>query len=321
MEHHAQPDLFGPPPADAEIVRAAGPNQQVVQVAARLPKNLHFGTSSWSFPGWVGIVYEQLYSASVLARYGLAAYARHPLLNAVNLDSTFYKVQTTEHLARYAADVPEHFRFMVKAYSGLTAAPESSMALRRGVEQVFLDARFATQSVVRPLMEAFGAKLGAVLFQFSPLGPRFTREPRVFAARLGEFLAALPSGPTYSVELRDPELLGSDYEGALRAAGAVHCSSVHSRMPPVDGQVPMSGKGPMLIRWMLHPGEDYQSAGARYAPFDRLRAPDKLNRDRIAAMVGAGLSAGRDVHVIAANNAEGSAPLTLLDLAKTIVTN
>jgi len=316
-----QPDLFGPAPAAPEIVRAAVPDEQVVRIGARLPKNLHFGTSSWSFPGWVGIVYAQLYSASVLARYGLPAYARHPLLNAVNLDSTFYKVPTTEQLASYAADVPEHFRFMVKAYAGLTAAPESSVAVHRRVEPVFLDARFAARKLVEPLMGALGAKLGALLFQFSPLGPRFTREPRVFVARLGEFLAALPAGPTYAVELRDPEFLGSDYEAALRAAGAAHCSSVHSRMPPVDQQVSSVRKGPMFIRWMLHPGEDYESAGARYAPFDRLREPDKLNRDRIAGMVHGGLSSGRDVHVIAANNAEGSAPLTLLELAKTIVTN
>jgi uncharacterized protein YecE (DUF72 family) len=324
----AQPDLFGPPPAAPEIVRAAVPPEQVVQVAERLPKNLHLGTSSWSFPGWVGIVYAQLYTASVLARYGLPAYARHPLLNAVNLDSAFYKVQTTEQLASYAAGVPEHFRFIVKAYAGLTATPESSVAVRRRAEPVFLDARFAARQVVEPLREALGAKLGALLFQFSPLGPRYTREPRVFAARLGEFLAALPAGPTYAVELRDPELLGPDYESALRAAGAVHCSSVHSRMPPVDQQVSPAGQGPgepkgqpMFIRWMLHPGEDYESAGARYAPFDRLREPDKLNRERVAGMVRAGLSSGRDVHVIAANNAEGSAPLTLLELAKTIVTN
>ena len=94
-------------------------------------------------------------------------------------------------------------------------------------------------------------------------------------------------------------------------------------MPPVDLQVSSGGPGrqPLFIRWMLHPGEDYESAGARYAPFDRLREPDKLNRDRIAGLVRAGLSSGRDVHVIAANNAEGSAPLTLLELAKTIVTN
>ena len=322
MPEHTQHDLFGPPPADAEIVRAAVPDEHVVQVAARMPKNLHFGTSSWSFPGWVGIVYAQLYSASVLSRYGLAAYAKHPLLNAVNLDSTFYRVPAPEQLANYAAEVPESFRFMVKAYAGLTTAPDSSIAVRRRVDPVFLDARFAANAVVKPLVETLGAKLGALLFQFSPLGPRFTSEPRVFAARLGEFLCALPAGPTYAVEVRDPEFLGSEYEGALRAAGAVHCSTVHSRMPPVDQQVSLTEvKGPMLVRWMLRSGDDYASAGARYAPFDRLREPDKLSRDRIAAMIRTGVSAGRDVHVIAANNAEGSAPLTLLELAKTIVTN
>jgi uncharacterized protein YecE (DUF72 family) len=304
-----------------QLVRAVVPSEEVVRVAQRLPKNLHFGTSSWSFPGWVGIVYAQLYGVSLLARHGLSAFARHPLLRAVNLDSAFYKVPTTEQLAGYAGSVPENFRFMVKAYAGITALPDSSMALRRGVEPVFLDAGFTARQVVKPLVETLGTKLGALLFQFSPLGPAYTRAPRAFVARLGEFLAALPAGPTYAVELRDPEILGSDYEGVLRATGAVHCSTVHSRMPPVDCQVSATAPGPLLIRWMLRAGDDYDSAGARYAPFDRLREPDKLNRNRIAAMIRAGLSSGRDVHVVAANNAEGSAPLTLLELAKTIVTN
>ena len=328
MEQPAQQqDLFGgggappPPPSEVELVRAAVPDEHVVQVAQRVPKNLHFGTSSWSFPGWVGLVYAQLYSVATLARHGLAAYARHPLLNAVNLDSTFYKPQTIEQLSRLATAVPETFRFMVKAYAGLTTTPESALAVRRRVEPVFLDAGFARRTIIEPLTQALGPKLGALLFQFSPLGSRYTREPARFAARLGEFLCALPTGPTYAVELRDPELLGSDYEAALRSARATHCANVHSRMPAVDQQVSRAGNGPLLIRWMLHPGDDYESAGARYAPFDRLREPDKLNRDRIAAMVRAGLSAGRDVHVIAANNAEGSAPMTLYELAKTIVTN
>jgi uncharacterized protein YecE (DUF72 family) len=321
MEQPAQHDLFGAPPADAEPVRAASPSEEVVEVARRLPKNLHFGTSSWSFPGWVGIVYAQLYGVAQLARHGLAAYARHPLLNAVNVDSAFYKVPSTEQLTRYAKAVPENFRFMVKAYSGLTAEPESSMALKRLAEPVFLDAEFAARQVVKPLVDSLGAKLGSILFQFSPLGPRYTRAPNDFVARLGEFLSALPVGPTYAVELRDPEILGSQYEGVLRATGAVHCSNVHARMPPVDRQVSSGAQGPLLIRWMLRAGDDYESARARYAPFDRLREPDKLNRDRIASMAGAGLSAGRDVHVVAANKAEGSAPLTIFELAKTIVTN
>ena len=321
MAEPAQPDLFGPPPVEMSLVRPVVPSQEVVRVAQRVPKNLHFGTSSWSFPGWVGIVYAQLYGVPLLARHGLAAYSKHPLLTGVNLDSPFYKVPTSEQIAAYAAAVPEHFRFLVKAYAGLTAPPDSSMALRRGVEPVFLDAGFAARNVVKPLVEGLGAKLGAILFQFSPLGPGYIRTPRSFVARLGEFLAALPAGPSYAVELRDPEILGSEYEHALEAAGAVHCASVHSRMPPVDRQVKPTSRGPLVIRWMLRAGDDYESAGARYAPFDRLQAPDKLNRNRIAALVKEGLSAGRDVHVLAANNAEGSAPLTVLELAKTIVTN
>jgi uncharacterized protein YecE (DUF72 family) len=167
-------------------------------------------------------------------------------------------------------------------------------------------------------VEGLGSKLGAVLFQFSPLGARYTRDPETFVARLGEFLTALPRGPTYAIELRDPEILGSEYEDALAAAGAVHCSTVHARMPPVDTQVIDSGSGPIIIRWMLQPGDDYERAAARFAPFNRIQEPDKLSRSRISSLVSRGMSAGRDVYVMAANNAEGSAPLTLFELAKAV---
>lgn len=296
-------------------MRPAVPPPEIVQVAKRLPKNLHMGTSSLSFPGWAGIVYAEQYRVSVLARYGLRAYAQHPLLNALNVDSTFYKPPDVELLTQQAALVPDDFRFVVKAYTGLTTDPDTPRARQRGIEPVFLDSAFAERAVIRPLMRAFGSKLGAVLFQFSPLGFRFTQRPETFVARLREFLVALPSGPAYTLELRDPEILGSHYEEALTASGAVHCCTVHSRMPPVDSQVTEGGAGPLMIRWMLQQGDDYASAGARFAPFNRILAPDKLSRSRITGLVKRALSARRDVYVLAANNAEGCAPLTLQELA------
>ena len=314
-----QPDLFGGPPADAQIVRPVVPAPLLLQVAQRLPKNLHLGTSSLSFPGWESIVYAEQYRVAVLARYGLRAYAQHPLLNALNIDSTFYRPQTAEQLSQQAADVPDNFRFIVKAYTGLTTAPDTPRAQQRGIEPVFLDPLYAEQTVITPLVKGLGPKLGAILFQFSPLGPRYTRDPETFVARLGEFLSELPRGPVYAVELRDPEILGAHYEDALAAGGAVHCSTVHSRMPPVDAQVLDGHSGPMIIRWMLQPGDDYESAGARFAPFNRIVEPDKLSRSRIAGLVKRGLSSGRDVYVMAANNAEGSAPLTLFELAMAVV--
>jgi uncharacterized protein YecE (DUF72 family) len=307
--------MFGGPPPDVQVVRPAVPSPEVVRVAKRLPKNLHLGTSSLSFPGWAGIVYAQQYRVSVLARHGLRAYAQHPLLNALNVDSTFYKPPDVELLTQQAALVPEDFRFVVKAYTGLTTAPDTPRARQRGIEPVFLDASFAERKVIRPLLKAFGAKLGAVLFQFSPLGFHHTRHPETFVARLGEFLAALPRGPLYTIELRDPEILGAGYEAALVSSGAVHCSTVHSRMPAVDSQVSEGTEGPLFIRWMLQAGDDYASAGARFAPFNRILAPDKLSRSRISGLVQCALSAGRDVYVLAANNAEGLAPLTLQELA------
>jgi len=291
------------------------PSPEVVRVAKRLPKNLHMGTSSLSFPGWAGIVYAEKYRVSVLARHGLRAYAQHPLLNALNVDSTFYKPPDVALLTQQAAQVPEDFRFVVKAYTGLTTAPDTPCARQRGIEPVFLDSAFAQRAVIRPLMAAFGSKLGAVLFQFSPLGLRYTRRPETFVAQLGEFLAALPRGPVYTIELRDPQILGRGYDEVLGTTGAVHCSTVHSRMPAVDTQVAVGAAGPLIIRWMLQAGDDYESAGARFAPFNRIQAPDKLSRSRISGLVQRGLSAGRDVYVLAANNAEGSAPLTLQELA------
>ena len=45
-----------------------------MRLGRQLPTSVHLGTSSWSFPGWQGIVYGDAYSESALARVGLAAY-------------------------------------------------------------------------------------------------------------------------------------------------------------------------------------------------------------------------------------------------------
>jgi uncharacterized protein YecE (DUF72 family) len=295
-------------------------DEAIARLARAQPKNLHYGTSSWSFPGWAGIVYGYgEYAANALARHGLAAYARHPLLNGVGLDRTFYAPVSASELARYARVVPDDFRFVVKAYTGLTTDPESARGARMsGHASVFLDPQFASREVVAPAMEGLGPKLGALLFQFSPLSRTWLGSPGGFAERLGEFLQALPRGVPYAVELRDPEILGTAYEQALRGARASHCANVHPRMPHVDSQPVGSDDAPQVIRWLLHAGYDYETAGRHYAPFDRLLEPDAATRMRVVNQIDAGMRSDREVHVIAANNAEGSAPLTLVELAKAV---
>ena len=74
---------------DADGVDPAAVEDEVRALGVALPARIHLGTSSWSFPGWTGLVYAlrngKPATEQVLARHGLAAYARHPLFRTVKI--------------------------------------------------------------------------------------------------------------------------------------------------------------------------------------------------------------------------------------------
>lgn len=318
--------LFGgeaPPPRT--VVGAAHVPAELHAVAARLPAEVRLGTSSWSFPGWTGLVWDQAVPPATLARDGLAAYARHPLLRAVGVDRTFYAPVAVQVFAAWAASVPPDFRFLVKAHE-LVTSPRVSGSARHGAQAGaenarFLDPAWALEVVVEPARAGLGVRLGPILFQLPPLDARTVGGEAGFARRLEAFLAALPAGPLYAVELRTRELLGPAYAAVLAATDAVHCFSVHPSMPPVGRQreVVDAGRGRAVVaRWMLRRGLGYEEARARYAPFDRLVDPDRATRDAIADLCREAARSGRPAYAIVNNKAEGSAPRSVFALADRI---
>lgn len=329
-----QPDLFGggtpddtaPTAPRARAAKGGVPPEPadpaLAALAARLPATVRFGTSTWSFPGWAGIVYRGEHDEAKLARDGLAAYARHPLLRAVGVDRSFYAPLTAPTLQRMAAAVPADFRFLLKAHAALTT-PKSARrpAFLQGAPEAFLDADYATRVVVDPARRLLGEKLGVVLFQFSPLGERVLRHRALLLERLGAFLAALPRGVAYACEWRDAAMLGPDYHATLAAAGAVHGCCAHPRMPPVDEQgdhetAAGPSAGPLVVRWLLRGDRGYDEARAAYAPFDKLCDPDPGVRSRIASMLSSAAAHGRETILIVNNKAEGSSPLSIAALAR-----
>ena len=281
------------------------------------------GTSSWSFPGWAGLVYAGRLGADRLSRDGLSAYARHPLLRAAGIDRTFYAPLDAAGFAGHAAQVPGDFRFLVKA-SQLCTFPALRDGGGRGGSTPnprFLDAGFARDAVVGPAVEGLGSRLGVLLFQFPPLPRAFTLEPRRFADRLGAFLRALPRGVPCAVEIRNRELLQPDYAAALSAAGASHGFTVHPSMPGLEEQaalLPVEAQPALVVRWMLGHGRGYEEARALYAPFDRLVSPDPESRASIAELVARAVRAGKEGLVIVNNKAEGSSPLSVIELARAV---
>jgi len=317
--------LFGDPES-GEASHPVGPATvaaDLLEVAAHLPAGIRLGTSSWTFPGWATLVYDRVAEERMLAREGLAAYSQHPLLRCVGIDRTFYGPIPAAEFRRYAEQVPADFRFMVKAPMLCTATTiRSEPGTRSGSNPRFLEAGFALQQFVGPCLDGLGRRVGALVFQFPPVGAVLSRQPQAFAEKLQRFLDGLPRGPLYSIELRDRELITPAYLQALREVGAHHCIGLHPRMPVVSEQARVTGvahTGPLVVRWNLHQGLAYEEAKERYQPFRRLVDEDIPNRVSLARLCLQAVDRGMPAFVIANNKAEGSAPLTLFKLAEQIV--
>lgn len=331
-----QPGLFESQTAAPPRRRAAGAGDvrpardSPLLEAPLLPPDVRLGTSSWFFPGWRGLVYDGVHPQATLSRKGLAAYAQIPLLRTVSLDRTFYAPISTVDYARYASQVPEHFSFVVKAPAIVCDAVMRDEAGRGKVSNShFLDAAIATREFVLPCLEGLKAKAGPLVFQVSPLPRSLVEDASLFIERLEAFFAALPRElgqlrPIYALELRNPELLTPRLMRMLSRAEVRYCVGLHDRMPEVERQemalkaLDGDAPGPLVVRWNLHRGFRYQAAKQRYEPFDRLVDEDGETRRALARMAATAFKAGRKVWITANNKAEGSAPLSVLELAREI---
>jgi hypothetical protein len=216
------------------------------RIADAVPRRIRLGTSSWSFPGWTGLVWGNACSDAALAKSGLGAYAQHPALRTVSLDRTFYRPLSASQYAAYAAQVPDDFRFVVKAPSLITDAVVRGEA-GRGMQPnpAFLDPALAVSEFVparagRPGCAHRRAGLPAqpVACRLAATAARAAGAPGGPARCAATAQAVAPDG-IVAVEVRNPELLTPAFAAVLRAAGATYCLGLHPRLPPVQDQLPV----------------------------------------------------------------------------------
>jgi uncharacterized protein YecE (DUF72 family) len=155
--------------------------------------DVRIGCSSWTSEAW----WERLYPRSLSDGERLGWYAR--LYPTVEVDSTFYALPRAFLSDRWRRTTPDGFLFAAKMTRDLL---DRKAAIDPGKLEPFREA-------LRPLKE----KLGPILLQFPP-----SFRPSKDARFLEELLAALPKGPRYAVELRDPGWFSSDTLPKLTAA-------------------------------------------------------------------------------------------------------
>jgi uncharacterized protein YecE (DUF72 family) len=151
---------------------------------------LYLGTQGFSFDDWVG----PFYPAGTSKTAYLEQYAER--LPAVEIDSTFYGVPRVTTVQKWRERTPPGFRFAAKFPKLITHEKKLDRAL--GDAEAFIGT-----------MQALGDKLAVLVLQFA-----YDFTPDLYD-RLDLFLAALPEGTRYAVEVRNRGWLKPEFREML----------------------------------------------------------------------------------------------------------
>jgi uncharacterized protein YecE (DUF72 family) len=166
---------------------------------------LFVGTSGYSYKEWKGSFYpEKLPAKDMLAFYATK-------LPAVEINNTFYRMPQKSVLETWREQVPESFRFSVKASQRITHFKR-------------LNGVSAETNYLLETAAALGDRLGPILFQ---LPPNMKKD----LPRLEAFLDNLPTGVRATWEFRHPTWLEDDVLNVLSRHNHALCISDTDEMP------------------------------------------------------------------------------------------
>lgn len=167
--------------------------------------DLHVGTSGYSYKEWKGKFYPQTLAAKDMLRY----YASK--LRAVELNNTYYRLPQHSMIESWKAQVPENFRFSVKA-------PRSITLFRR-----LKDAADVTKNMLETVA-ALEDRLGVVLY-------RLPDDMQKDLERLKTFIKILPPEPRAAFDFRHETWFDDDVLQLLRSENRALCISDRDERP------------------------------------------------------------------------------------------
>jgi uncharacterized protein YecE (DUF72 family) len=304
---------------------------QMRAAAARLAREgVFIGTSSWKYPGWLGQLYTDdryvwrgKFSQARFEKLCLAEYAE--VFKTVCVDAAYYKFPDRRFLENLVSQVPADFLFALKVTDQITIKRFANLprfGWRAGTpNENFLNAALFESAFLGPC-QPFQNNVGLLVFEFAHFSPADFARGRDFVDALDHFLARLPRGWRYGVEVRNRAFLHPDYFAALARHSAAHVFNSWQDMPPLSEQLALPGSrtSPDFFgaRLLLKPGRKYEEAVKLFSPYNRIQDPYPEGRAAGAKLIeetrrGGGATKG---FIYVNNRFEGNALQTIAAMVK-----
>lgn len=272
---------------------------------------IEFGTCSWNYDSWTGLVYSGKKSRS--AEY-LPEYSEK--YNTAEIDSWFYKLPEAADAKEYRSLTPEGFSFACKITESISLTHErtrtSSVPLKTNPEFLSVD---AYADYIKGT-EAIRSRIFLAELEFEYLNKQKMSGAAEFLKALERFVDALEAkglknALPLGVECRNANYLTRDYFKALRDFGVAHVFSEKQYLPHIyelyDKNSDLVGER-TAIRLL---GGDRKEIEAKTKGVWNTIIEPKKDLPEIAAMLRDLSEGSRLVKAYFNNHYEGSAPLSI----------
>ena len=309
---------------------AEPPSRLATSLEALAGQNVLIGTSSWKYPGWMGKVYHEenyltrgKFSQKKFEETCLAEYAdTFPIVCG---DFSFYQFPSPAFWQKLFSSAPRKLQFAFKVPEEITVKQFPTHARygpRAGLaNEQFLNAELLLEMFLAPL-EQYRERIAVVMFEFGTFPKAAMEGADQFIDLLDAFLACLPQGFRYGVEIRNPEFLGLPYFECLKKHRVAHIFNAWTRMPELSTQIAMPGAFTTdftVARALLKRNRPYEEAVQKFAPYQSVQEPNPAAREAVAGLVKRALAQRQKTYLFVNNRLEGNAPGTIegvLDLVE-----
>lgn len=275
-------------------------------------KFIHFGTCSWKYESWRGIIYPKTGKFNYLEEY-----SKH--YDTVEIDQWFWslfdsnvKLPNKKDVVNYANSVPEYFKFTIKAPNSITLTHHYN---KNKQEPLRVNPNFLSVELYKNFLTALtelSNKISLIMLQFEYLNKQKMPSQIEFLKSLGDFLKKIPRSIPIGIELRNPNYLNNIYFNFINDHGVYNVFLQGYYMPPIwEVYEKLSDRIKEKVVIRLHGPNRADIEEASGGNWNKIIFPKDDELIKIIEIIKDLDKKKVDTYVNVNNHYEGSAPLTI----------